>query len=71
VRSQLPNKNLLHFLVRRVLAARVAKLLRLQPVGVLLLVLRGGVIPVLALTTLQGNDFPHFLNSFSLECGPA
>jgi hypothetical protein len=61
----------LDLFVRRVLAARVAKLLRLQPVGVLLLVLRGGVIPVLALTTLQGNDFPHFLNSFSLECGPA
>jgi hypothetical protein len=59
VRSQLQNENLLHFLVRRVLAARIAKLLCLQPVGVLLLVLRGGVIPVLALTTLQGNDFPH------------
>jgi hypothetical protein len=57
--------------MRRVLAARIAKLFCLQPVGVLLLVLCCGVIPVLALTALQRNDFPHSLNSFSLECKPA
>jgi non-ribosomal peptide synthetase component E (peptide arylation enzyme) len=55
----------------RVLAARAAEFLGLHAIGVLFLVLRGGVIPVFALTTLQRNDFPHFLNSFSLECGPA
>jgi hypothetical protein len=46
------------------LAAGVAKLLGLQPLGMLLLVLRGGVIAILAVTTLQRNDFPHFSNPF-------
>jgi hypothetical protein len=45
--------------VSRVLPARPAKLLGLQAVGMFLFILGGGVIPVLALTTLQGNDFPH------------
>jgi hypothetical protein len=49
------------------LAARVAKLFRLQPVGVLLLVLGRRVVAILALPALQRNYFPHFLNSFSLE----
>jgi hypothetical protein len=57
--------DLLHFLVRRLLAAGVAKFLGLQSVGVLLFIFCGGVIPVLAISTLQSNDFPHFLNSFS------
>jgi hypothetical protein len=52
------------FLVRRVLSARATKLLCLHALGVLLLVFCRGVVPVLALTTLQRNDFPHFLNSF-------
>src|ERR1700741_250978 len=52
------------FLVRRVLAARATKLLCLHALRVLLLVFGCGVVPVLALTTLQRNDFPHFLNSF-------
>jgi hypothetical protein len=30
----------------------------------LLLVLRGGVIAILAVTTLQRNNFPHFSNPF-------
>jgi hypothetical protein len=30
----------------------------------LLLILRGGVIAILAVTTLQRNDFPHFSNPF-------
>jgi hypothetical protein len=54
-----------------VLAARAAEFLGLHTLGVLLLVFCGGVIPILALTTLQRNDFPHFLNSFSLVCGSA
>jgi hypothetical protein len=54
-----------------VLAARAAEFLGLHALGVLLFVFCGGVIPVLAVTTLQSNDFPHFLNSFSLVCGPA
>jgi hypothetical protein len=52
------------FLVRRVLAARAAELSRLQALGMLLLILGRGVVAVLALTTLQRNDFPHFPNSF-------
>jgi hypothetical protein len=43
-----------------VLPARPAKLLGLHAVGVLLLIFGGGVIAVLALTTLQCNDFAHF-----------
>jgi hypothetical protein len=50
--------------VGRVLAARTAKLLGLQPFRVLFLVFGGGVIAILALTTLQSNDFAHFSNSF-------
>jgi hypothetical protein len=46
------------------LAAGIAKLFGLQPLGMLLLVLRGGVIAILAITTLQRNDFPHFSNPF-------
>jgi hypothetical protein len=51
---------LFRFLVRRVLAARPAEFLGLHALGMLLLVLGGGVIAILALTTLQRNDFPHF-----------
>jgi hypothetical protein len=54
----------LRFLVGRVLAARTAKLLGLQAFRVLFLVFGGGVIAILALTTLQSNDFAHFSNSF-------
>ena len=54
----------LDFLMSGLLAAGVAKLLGLQPLGVLLLVLGGGVITILAVTTLQRNDFPHFSNPF-------
>jgi hypothetical protein len=46
------------------LAAGVAKFFGLQPLGMLLLVLRGGVVAILAVTTLQRNDFPHFSNPF-------
>jgi hypothetical protein len=48
----------------RVLPAGTAKLPGFQTLGMLLLIFCGGVIPVLAVTTLQSNDFPHFLNSF-------
>jgi hypothetical protein len=40
-------------------AARTAKLLQLQPVLVLLLILRRSVIAVLAVTALQSNNFAH------------
>jgi hypothetical protein len=46
------------------LAAGVAKFPGLQPLGMLLFVLRSGVIAILAVTTLQRNDFPHFSNPF-------
>jgi hypothetical protein len=47
--------------VRRLFAARVAKLLRFHPLGMLLLVLRRRVIAVLAIAALQRNDFAHGL----------
>jgi hypothetical protein len=50
--------------VIRVLPAGTAELPGFQALGVLPLIFCGGVIPVLAVTTLQSNDFPHFLNSF-------
>src|SRR5262245_2456361 len=54
----LPSRlGLLHFAVRRVLAARSAKLPRLHPVGMLLSILRGRVIPVLAIGAFERNDF--------------
>jgi hypothetical protein len=48
-----------------VFPARTAKLLGLHAFGVLLLIFRRGVVPVLALTTLQSNDFAHFLIPFA------
>ena len=51
--------SLLCLLVRRVLAARVAEFGELQPSSGCLLVLGGGVVPVLALRTLQGDDLAH------------
>src|ERR1039458_8198060 len=51
---------LLRFLVRLVLAAAVTELLELQTAGGRLLVLRRRVIPLLALSALQCNNFPHF-----------
>jgi uncharacterized protein involved in response to NO len=48
--------------VTGVLAARLAKLLRLKAVGVFLPVLGGRVIPVFAIVALQRNDFAHDRN---------
>jgi hypothetical protein len=56
--------SLLRLFVRRVLPACTAELLRFHAVRMLLLVFCRGVIPVLALTTLQRNDFAHFPDSF-------
>ena len=47
---------LLHFFVRRVLAAPVAKLLQLQTVRCRLAVLGLRIVPLFAITTLQRND---------------
>jgi hypothetical protein len=44
-------------------AARIAKLLRLNTLGMLLLVLRSRVVAVLAIRALQRDDFPHDLIS--------
>jgi hypothetical protein len=49
--------------VTRVLAARIAKLLRLHPVGVLLPILGGRVVPVFAIVALQRDDFSHKIPS--------
>jgi hypothetical protein len=56
-------RKLLHFLVTGVLAARIAKLLRLHPVGVLLPILGGRVIPIFAIVALQCDDFAHRISS--------
>jgi hypothetical protein len=63
--SPTPAKKLFHFLVRRLFAARVAELLRFHPFGVFLLVFRRRVVAVLAIPTLQRNDFAHRLIPFS------
>jgi len=63
--SPTPAKKLFHFLVRRLLAARVAKLLSFHPLGVLLLVFCRRVVAVLAIPALQRNDFAHRLIPFS------
>jgi hypothetical protein len=55
--------------VSRVLPARTAELLGLHAFGVFLFVLGGGVVPVLALTTLQRNDFAHLWDSFLRSAG--
>ncbi len=57
--------------MRRVLPARVAELLELKPSGRRLLVLRGRVVPVLAIRTLQGNDLAHgyFLSNLANHLG--
>ena len=57
---------LLRFLVRLVLAAAVTELLELQTAGGRLLVLRRRVVPLLALSALQCNNFPH-RKSFQLS----
>jgi hypothetical protein len=48
--SQLPN--LFHFFVRRVLAATVAELLELQPLGRRFAVLGRRIVPLFAVTAL-------------------
>jgi hypothetical protein len=53
--------------VRLVLAAAVTELLELQTAGGRLLVLGRRVIPFLALSALQCNNFPHFQNPFSFQ----
>jgi hypothetical protein len=45
--------------MQSVVPARRAELLELQPILRLFLVLRRGVIAVLAFTALQRNDFSH------------
>ena len=52
---------LLRFLVRLVLAAAVTELLELKTAGGRLFVLRRRVIPLLALSALQCDNFPHSL----------
>jgi hypothetical protein len=45
--------------VRRLLAARVAKLPRFQPFGMFLFVFCRCVVAVLTIPALQRNNFPH------------
>jgi hypothetical protein len=55
---------LLRLFVCRVLAAGVAELVELEAAGGRLLVLGGGVVPVLALGALQCDDFAHWMIPF-------
>jgi hypothetical protein len=61
---------LLGFLVIRVLAARIAKLGELETSRGGLLVLGGGIVPVLAHRALQGNDLAHLSLLLSLASHP-
>ena len=45
--------------MKRVSSTRITEFLELQPRRGLLFVLRRGVVPVLALVALQGNDISH------------
>ena len=54
-----PCEKLLHFLVRGLFTARIAKLPGLQAFGVFLLVFGRCVVAVLTVPALQRNDFPH------------
>ena len=56
---------LLGFFVIRVLAAGVAELRELEAASGRLLVLRRGVVPVLALGALQGDDLAHGVSPLS------
>jgi hypothetical protein len=51
-----PITQLFYFLVRRVLAADRAEFLQLQPLCHGLPVLGGRIVPLFAITALQGND---------------
>src|SRR3981189_1969803 len=62
-----PLSQLLHFLMARVLAARITKLLRLHPVGMFLPMLCGRVIPVFAIVALQRDNFAHKPSSKLLD----
>ena len=48
----------------RVLSAETAKLVELETASGRLLVLRSGVVPVLALRALEGDDLAHLFVSF-------
>jgi hypothetical protein len=54
----------LHFFMRRLLPAGIAKLLGFHPFGMLFLVLGCGVIAIFAIPALQRNDVAHKLISF-------
>jgi len=55
----MPALDLFHFFMPRMLPAGIAKLPRLQPLGMLLAVLHSGVIAIFAIPTLQCNDLSH------------
>src|SRR5271166_6601967 len=61
---------LLHFFMRRVLTALAAEFIKFQPARRRLLVFRGGVVAVLAVSTLQRNNLSRHLTVPScLPCG--
>jgi hypothetical protein len=62
-KSAIDNQQLFHFFVRRVLAATAAEFLELQPFRGRLPVLGGRIIPLFAITALQGHNFSGHENS--------
>jgi hypothetical protein len=54
--TNFPMTQLFHFLMRRVLAADAAELFQLQALRHGLPVLGGRIVPLFAITALQGND---------------
>jgi hypothetical protein len=56
LKSSISNIQLLHFFVRRMLAADAAELFQLQALRHSLPVLGGRIVPLFAIAALQGND---------------
>jgi hypothetical protein len=63
LKSSISNLQLLNFLMRRVLAADAAELFQFQPLCHGLPVLGGRIVPLFAITALQGNDLSGHKNS--------
>jgi hypothetical protein len=59
--------SLLYFLMGIVFPAELAELIPLQPIRIILLILHGGIVPLLADCACQINDLSH-LNTPMLSC---
>ena len=65
-----PNdKTLLHFLVRRVFSAELAKLVSFQPIRIIFLIFHRRIISLLAGRASKVDDLPHRMLLFSSLSG--